>query len=236
MIGAIIFSNNSPLLLDRFLKSASDNNVQAFNFSVLYKTDELNESEYLKVFEAHNILNAIKETKFKDDLIGLINAQPDGLVSFFKDTNYFFSELPTADIKKIMEDQDTFCFSLCLGKNIKHCYYNDVNNVLLNEIENSDNTLKWDWVKHYLDFGRPLELGGGHIFHKKEIYKMFKKWNYDDIMGLEGSFDKLDYYPKEHISSFKHSVLVDVIQKSENPEEALNTFDFKTIDRIIIEL
>lgn len=236
MVGAIIFSNNSPLLLDRFLQSAINNNVNIFNFSVLYKTDELNEDEYLKVFEMYKILNTIKESNFKNDLIGLINTQSNDLITFFKDTNYFFSELPHCNIENIMEDQDIFCFSLCLGKNIKHCYYNDVYNVLLNETENSENTLKWDWVKHYLDFGRPLELGGGHIFHKKEIYKMFKKWNYDDILELEGSFDKLDYYPKEYMSSFKNSVLVDMIQKTENPNDTLKQFDFKTLDRIIIEI
>ena len=234
MIGAIIFSNNSPLFLDTFLQSARDNNVEMFDFSVLYKTDESGDSEYLRVFEKYGILNHIKESDFKENLLGLINNQPNNLVAFFKDTNYFFSELPSGDIESIMEDQDIFCFSLCLGRNIKHCYYNDVYNILLNEVENGDNTLKWDWIKHYLDFGRPLELGGGHIFHKKEIFKMFKKWVYNDIQGLEDSFEKLEYYPKEHMSSFKNSVLVDVVLKES--KDNLKTFDFKALDRIVIEI
>ena len=233
MIGAIIFSNNAPLFLDLFLKSIKDNGINIFNFSVLYKAEGLGNEEYLKVFEKYDIINHRKETNFKEDLLWLINSNSSDLIAFFKDTNYFFSELPHGDIEKIMEDQDIFCFSLCLGKNIKHCYYNDVYNILLNEVENSENTIKWDWVKHYLDFGRPLELGGGHIFHKKEVFKMFKKWSYIDILGLEDSFEKLEYYPKEHMSSFKNSVLVDVVLK--DSRENLKTFDFKSLDRIVIE-
>ena len=236
MIGAVIFSNNSPLFLETFLKSVSDNNIKVFNFSVLYKTDELNKDEYLRIFEKYNILNWTIDSNFKENLLGLINAQPNNAIAFFKDTNYFFSELPPGDIESIMEDQDIFCFSFGLGRNTTHCYHNDVYNILLNEEENGDNTIKWNWVKHYLDFGRPLELGAGHTFHKKEIIKFFKKWNYDSIQSLEASFENLDYYPKELMSSFKKSVLVDVISKADNPYDALKIFDFNSLDRIIIEI
>lgn len=232
---AIVFSNNSPVLLDIFLQSAKSHEMQ-FDFSVLYKSDETSESEYLKVFEKNGIFSFLREKQFKDDLISLLGSSESDLVSFFKDTNYFFSKAPEADIEKIMSDQDVFCFSMALGRNIKHCYHNDVYNILLNEEENGPNTIKWNWVKHYLDFGRPLELGAGHVFHRKEISKLFKKWKYDSIQGLEESFDNLDYYPKELMSSFKSSVLVDVVSKTNNPEEELKIFDFSDLDRIVIEI
>ena len=63
---------------------------------------------------------------------------------------------------------------------------------------------------------------------------MFKKWVYMDIQGLEESFEKLEYYPKEHMSSFKNSVLVDVVLKES--KDNLKTFDFKALDRIVIEI
>jgi hypothetical protein len=236
MIKAIVFSNNSPKLLDIFLQSVKANNIQAFNFSVLYKSDDKNESEYLSVLESNDISSYRKEGAFKQDLLDLINQGDENLVSFFKDTNYFFSKMPESDIEQIMADQDIFCFSMALGKNTKHCYHNDVYNILLNDEENGPNTIKWNWVKHYLDFGRPLELGAGHTFHKKEIVKLFKKWNYDSIQGLEESFDNLDYYPKELMSSFKNSILVDVVSKVEDPSDELKSFDFSTLDRIIIEI
>ena len=236
MIKAVVFSNNSPKLLDIFLQSAKDKNIKCFEFSVLYKSEDKNSAEYLSVFEKHNISSFEYETAFKDNLLFLMNQGENNLISFFKDTNYFFSEMPDTDVEKIMSDQDIFCFSMTLGKNITHCYHNDVYNILLNDEENSDNTIKWNWVKHYLDFGRPLELGAGHTFHKKEIVKLFKKWNYSSIQELEESFDKLDYYPKELMSGFKKSILVDVISKSENPSEELASFDFNNLDRIIIEI
>ena len=236
MINAIVFSNNSPKLLDIFLQSVKKNNIQLFDFSVLYNSDDANSSEYSSVLEKNGITSFIKEESFKDNLLTLLNKGENGLVSFFKDTNYFFREIPEADLEQIMSDQDIFCFSLALGKNTTHCYHNDVYNILLNEEENGPNTIKWNWVKHYLDFGRPLELGAGHTFHKKEIAKLFKKWNYDSIQGLEASFDNLDYYPKELMSSFKNSVLVDVVSKTDDPSEALKSFDFSALDRIIIEI
>lgn len=236
MINAIIFSNNSPKLLDIFLKSTKTINVNLFDFSVLYNSDDNNYSKYLDVFENNGITSFEKESNFKDNLMMLLNKGESELVSFFKDTNYFFKEMPDVDLKEIMSDQDIFCFSMALGKNTKHCYHNDVYNILLNEEENGPNTIKWNWVKHYLDFGRPLELGAGHTFHKKEITKLFKKWNYDSIQGLESSFDNLDYYPKELMSSFKNSILVDVISKAEDPSNELKSFDFNVLDRIIIEI
>lgn len=235
MITAIIFSNNSPGSLDLFLQSSETNKITQFKFSVLYNSDELNAQKYLDVIAKHNIESFIKQENFKDNLLSLISNGGE-LTAFFKDTNYLFSELPSANIEELMSDEDIFCFSLCLGRNIKHCYSNDVYNVLLNEVENGENTIKWNWVKHYLDFGRPLELGGGHIFHKKEIYKLFKKWTYTDILSLEESFDKLDYYPKECMSSFKTSKLVDIMSSQEDVSNNVASFDFTSIDRIVIQI
>lgn len=236
MIGAIVFSNNSPVLLGIFLESLKHNDIKMFNLSVLFKSDENTDSEYLSLFEKYGITSFVKENNFKEDFLNLLNNNSDSLISFFKDTNYFFSGIPEIDIEQIMTDQDMFCFSLSLGKNITHCYHNDVYNILLNDEKIGENAIKWNWVKHYLDFGRPLELGAGHIFHKKEIGKLFKKWDYNTIQGLEDSFDKLDYYPKELMSGPEKSVMIDVVSKEENPSEVIIAFDFSKLDRKIIEI
>lgn len=235
MIKAVVFSNDSPTLLDLFLRSVKEQDIQLFDFTILYKASQNNKENYVKLLENQGITGK-EVSNFKEDLLQIISESHLDLIAFFKDTNLFFSKLPECDIDKVMSDQEVFCFSLSLGQNIKHCYHNDVYNVLLNEVENGPNTIKWNWVKHYLDFGRPLELGGGHIFHKKEIFKMFKKWNYADIQTLEDSFDNLDYYPKEEMSSFKNSIMVDVISKSDNPINEIRSFDFQTLDRKIIEI
>lgn len=230
---SIVFSNNSPGSLDRFLQSAQQKNIP-LSFSVLYNSDETTQGEYLAIFEKYNIASFKQIEKFKDDLLSMIG-QTSGLVGFFKDTNYFFSEMPEINLEEIMKDDNLFCFSLILGRNIKHCYYNDVYNILLNEEPIGEHLFKWNWTKHYLDFGRPLELGGGHFFHKKEIYKFFKKWNYENLPELENSFDQLDYYPKEQMASLNASIMVDVLNNN-NEIEKLNTLEVSGIDRIVIEI
>lgn len=236
MFTGIVFSNNSPSRLEEFFQSALNNEISIFEFCVLYNPGERCQEHYDRVFAKFNITNSIKETDFKENLLSILNGATK-LVAFFKDTNYFFSKIKPYDLNQLMmSDEDIFCFSLILGKNIKHCYYNDVYNILLNEEYLAEDVVKWNWTKHYLDFGRPLELGGGHIFHTKEIFKMFKKWKYTDIQTLEDCFDSLDYYPKEHMASFTNSVLVDVNQKTEEAYKLLGVHDFSGLDRIVIEI
>lgn len=233
MIG-IVFSHNSPENLEQFIQSKNKYEISLFELNVLYYATDLNDEKYKEIFEKYSISKHKRIDVFKDDLMASINSATD-LVGFFKDTNHFFSSLPESNIESVMSNDDIFCFSLILGRNIKHCYYNDVYNILLNEESVGDNSIAWNWTKHYLDFGRPLELGGGHIFHKKEIYKLFKKWNYNDIPELEASFDNLDYYPKELMASFTNSVLVDVLNK-DNHFDKLNTLNSEVVDRIVIEI
>lgn len=233
MIG-IVFSHNSPENLEQFIQSKNKYEISLFELNVLYYATDLNDEKYKEIFEKYSISKHKRIDVFKDDLMASINSATD-LVGFFKDTNHFFSSLPESNIESVMSNDDIFCFSLILGRNIKHCYYNDVYNILLNEESVGDNSITWNWTKHYLDFGRPLELGGGHIFHKKEIYKLFKKWNYNDIPELEASFDNLDYYPKELMASFTNSILVDVLNK-DNHFDKLNTLNSEVVDRIVIEI
>lgn len=237
VVHGIVFSNNSPNQLDEFFQSVKNQEISILDISVLYRSDESNEELYFNVFKKYNFEFYLKETNFKENLLSLINSSDKKLITFFKDTNYFFAKMPHYDLYQLMmQDEDIFCFSLMLGKNIKHCYSNDVYNILLNEEYLSPDIIKWNWTKHYLDFGRPLELGGGHIFHKKEIFKMFNKWKYEDLQGLESSFDSLDYYPKEHMASFTNSILVDINPRTEDSYKSLGVYDFSGLDRIVLEI
>jgi hypothetical protein len=236
MTQAIVLSNNSPGLLRTFLISYKKHAGHLFNVSVLFSSSEDNLSQYQELFKEFEITETVEQANFRYNILSLLENGSSKLVTFFKDTNYFFSEIPDVDLENIMSNDNIFCFSLSLGRNIKHCYHNDVYNILLNEEVNSENTLAWNWVKHYLDFGRPLELGGGHIFHRKEIYKIFKRWKFENVQSLEDNFDQLEYYPKELMSSFNNSVLVDIISKEDGDLNKIGSYDFSTLDRKIIEL
>lgn len=231
---SIVFSNNSPDNLDRFLLSAMEKNIP-LSFFILYSSEESNSEKYLSLFEKYKIISHKLVVDFKNDLLQTIDSD-DNLVGFFKDTNYFFSEIRNFNVEEIMLDEEIFCFSLSLGKNVKHDTLNDCYNILLNEENIDEDIFKWNWLNHYLSFGRPLELGGGHIFHKKEILKMFKRWEFSDIKSLEESFEKLEYYPKEKMASFNHNVLIDVMYDSEDSFEKLKTYEFTNLDRAIIKI
>lgn len=228
MIKAIVFSN-SPKSLDVFLQSAKTHLVDIFDFSILYNGETV---DYTPVLEKFNIESFKKESDFKKDLLELINQNDNNLISFFVDTNYFFSKIPKTNLEQIMiDDEDIFCASLILGRNITNDFNNNVGNILIEDNCDYENIIKWNWVKHYLSFGRPLELAGGHIFKKNDIYKLFKKWNYNNINTLESSFDNLDYFPREHMISFKKSVLIDLIisNKYINIEDEIKKIDFEKI-------
>lgn len=237
-ISGIVFSNNSPKKLELFLQSVKKNNIDIFEFHILYNSDENNDDEYLKVFGHNKIRQFLKINNFKEDLLSVIDMDNNKLVSFFKDTNYFFSELPSDNIEEIMNDDEIFCFSLNLGKNVVFDYYNEVKNVLLNEKKIHENCIKWNSDKHYLSFGRSLELSGGYIYRKKDIYKMFKKWKYDNINELEESFDLLEYFPREEMVCFLHNVCVDIVSEDDNLmlQKKLVSYDWSIIDRQVIKI
>lgn len=237
MIKAIVFSNNSPNRLEEFLQSVVNNEILIFDFYILYNSDEIHQEYYNRIFEKFNILNSIKETNFKENLLSILNSSGK-FVAFFKDTNYFFSKITEINFEELMSDDDVFCFSLILGRNIKKDSNNDIVNVLIEEKSKYEKIIKWNWTKHYLSFGRPLELGGGHIFRNKDIYKIFKKWNFNDIIQLENSFDSLEYFPRESMFSFEKSILIDLFisENDINLMEKLKEVDFDKISETILKI
>ena len=85
--------------------------------------------------------------------------------------------------------------------------------------------MKWDWTLHYLDFGYPFSTEG-HIFRKKDIYKLTKKSNFANAEELEASlFEYTETFPRNKMVSYKESVLVGApagrIQQSIEDEKEL---------------
>jgi hypothetical protein len=77
-------------------------------------------------------------------------------------------------------------------------------------MEFEENTMKWDWTLHYLDFGYPFAMDG-HIFRKSDIYKLVKKSKFTGVEELEMAlFDFTEMFPRNKMVSYKHSALVGV--------------------------
>ncbi len=203
MINAIVFKNNPQHKF--FLESLEKNAPGVFKLS-----------------EIHNSEN------FKQELLSLISSDFE-YTAFFTEGDILFSVINESDIEKTFIDEDVLCFSLRLGENTTHCNaLNIVNNLYDQEV--IDNVIKWEWPKHYLDFGCPLSLDG-HIFRTKEIYKLVKNIPFKNSDTLEEGLQAYEFLPREKMAAFKNSVLVSAnVQAKENT--ILEELDFTNINSV----
>ena len=203
MINSIIFKNNPQHKL--FLESLEK------NAPGIFKISEINDSE-----------------NFKQELLSLISSDFE-YTAFFTEGDILFDIINEDDIISAFSDEEVFCFSLRLGENTTHCNaLNIVNNLYDQEVVGD--IIKWEWSKHYLDFGCPLSLDG-HIFRTKEIYKLVKNIPFKNPDSLEEGLQAYEFLPREKMAAFKNSVLVNAnVQTLEYP--ILNELDFTNINSV----
>ena len=118
------------------------------------------------------------------------------------------------------------------------------NNVIIPSSE-EDGIIKWDWTKHYMDFGFPLSLQG-HIFRTSDIKGLIKNVRFLDPDSLEDGLQIYDSYPKEKMAAFENNVsltcltkittkeLNDLYLQSQNIN--IESFDFSNINSCQQEL
>lgn len=185
-------------------------------------------------------------------------AGDDSLVCFLTTDEMLLSKVDEEKVKKAFEEKMLFCFSLRHGKNITRNSMVGMDNVLIPLRENED-TMVWDWDKHYVDFSGPLSVHG-HYFRVKEMRQMIRKLpkchSYDQ---LEEELQTYMNFPKKLMGSFVQSKAVSIdpllygndlseIRKlanerllSENPlpiavPEAHNELHFNPFTEILIKM
>lgn len=206
MINSLIFSLDRAQQLNLLLESIDKNAKNTFNVNVLYKysNDEFKKG-YDILINKFKKINWIKEQDFKPQVMNFLSEKHD-LCCFFTDDDIIYNNVSEKDITQVMENEDVFCFSLRLGKNISYCYTMNASNVLKPEKE-EQNIVYWNWTKHYLDFGYPLSVDG-HIFRTKDIKKMVRVVQATNPNTLEGNLQVFEYYPKELMAAYETSKLV----------------------------
>lgn len=209
MIQTICFSKDRASQLRLLLISIARNSPNVFNLNILYKSSNEDYDRAYKKLQEENIIsgiNWIPETNFKQQTIELLESQSE-FSCFFTDDDIIYRPFSITEITdKLKSDNDVFCFSLRLGTNVTWCYTMNASNVL-GDYTDEGNTIKWEWSKRYLDFGYPLSVDG-HIFRTKEILKLSKAISFHNPNTFEGNLQIFDNYPKEFMTSFKESVLV----------------------------
>jgi len=209
MINTIVFSICNPKSLEILLESLKINGSNIFNnITVFYSSlSNLNEYDELKTHYKHNV-KWIQIKDFKTQVLESLNNDYK-YTCFFTDKNILYRKIEVSNnIFKLFEDNENlFCFSLRLGKNITECTAMNTKNILKNEIYINETFMLWNWSKHYLDFGFPLSLNG-HIFRTNEILKLTKNTKFNDVDSLEEFWQNFDNFPKEMMGSYIQSCLI----------------------------
>lgn len=230
MINATIFSFDRAIQLHLLLESIEKNAKGIFNINVLYKcSSEEFKKSYDLLKDRFKEINWVEETNFKEQTLKLMETDLP-YTCFFTDDDIIYGKIKEKDIIQCLEeDEEIFCFSLRLGKNVSFCYTMNTNNVLL-PIKEDEKFVWWNWSKHYADFGYPLSVDG-HIFRTKEIKKLIKATSFFNPNTLEGNLQVFDNYPKEIMVAYKTSVLVNSpnnIVQNVFPNRKAETYSFST--------
>lgn len=210
-IKAIVFSKDRAAQLKLLLDSIKKNAPGVFDVNVIINhTSENFDKGYAKVIHNPDFsdIHFFGEHDLKNQVISLLGQESE-YACFFLDDDILYKEISKEDIINQFNDEDVACFSLRLGQNTTHCYTLGGSNVI-RDLEFTDNIIKWDWTLHYLDFGYPFAMDG-HIFRKSDILKLVKKSKFTNVEELEMSlFELSETYPRNKMTSYKHSVLVGV--------------------------
>lgn len=204
------------------------NNLGLLVKSLKEKIDGQNE---IIIFDQNGIIEdkyydckLIKVNDLKNDLISEIKNDLNCNFLILDENKLCYSDLKTIEIENCLKNDDIFCFSLSLGKNITFCSNMNCDNIF-KPSEEKNGILYWDWSIHYMDFGYPLNLDGT-VYRGKELLKFLKNINFQNSLELENGLQIFDNYPKNTMCCFSNSKIIEVI--FENKEEIIN-FDYNNL-------
>jgi hypothetical protein len=211
-INAIVFSRDKAAQLKLFLDSINKHAPGVFDLNVIISySNEDYDKGYGRVVNDPSFKEVnfhMEEKDYKEQVLRLLKTNHD-YATFFLDDDLLYRDVNIDDIITQFEDDDVACFSLRLGENTTKCYTLGVDNVM-HDINFDENTMKWDWTLHYLDFGYPFAMDG-HIFRKSDISKLVKKSNFTGVEELEMAlFDFAEMFPRNMMTSYRQSALVGV--------------------------
>lgn len=202
---ALIINNKNTKSLEKLIESLRSNAFGQLEISVFDKTGKINKTEGLKLKS---------EGPLKKWIIDEIDNEKDGLSMIIDENKLCLEPFDISSIEMTMKNQEIFCFSLALGKNITFCSNMNCENIL--KIDGEENgIITWDWSLHYMDFGYPLNLDGT-IFRNRELSKLVKSVSFDDSIELESALQIFDNYPLTKMAAFSESKMIEVF--FEKPE------------------
>ena len=219
----IIILNKNLENLELLTKSI-ENQVSG-NYSITI----LDQNSILKDKKLPENYNYLIINDLKKQLIEIIESDVKNYFTIIDENKFVYEKIEINKIENTLSDQEIFCFGLGLGKNITHCSNMNCDNIFIPEKDN-DGILIWDWSKHYMDFGYPFNLDGT-VYRGKELLKFIKNINFSDTIELENNLQIFDNYPKNLMSCFEKSKIIELIFENRNEIINFNTVNFQ-VDRM----
>lgn len=187
----IIFSKNRACQLHLLLESIQRNAPSFFDeIAILYTAHESFEDGYALLrthFPESSVsrITYVRETRFRDDLLSLVNDETFSFSTMLVDDAIFYRPLMTTkeNVLSAITD-DVVCFSLRLGRNCTYSHPMDIS-YSLGEHEVVGDFLKFDHRKQMKgDLRIPLSTDG-HIYKTTLLRSLLERIEYVDPNSLE---------------------------------------------------
>ena len=213
----LIVNNRNSDALEGLIKSLQENIQGNWTHSTFDATGTLPRGGESNVTGSGNL---------KEWVLSNLMGEPDGLYAIIDENKIAVGLIDVNKIEEAMSDDEVFCFSLALGKNITFCSNMNCENVFI-PTEDKDGIIKWDWSLHYMDFGYPLNLDGT-VFRGKELSKMIRNVSFSDTLELENGLQIFDDYPKSMMGAFSEGKMIEILFENSNLRA---TFDHKKLEK-----
>ncbi len=205
----IIFNKNEENL--NLLIKSLEKNVLGNNEIIIFDQNRFLNKDNFK----HKIISV---NNLKDQMVSLIKEDVNSNYTIIDENKFCYDTIKIEEIDTVLKNEEIFCFSLSLGKNVTFCSNMNCDNVFIpNKEEN--NIIYWDWSVHYMDFGYPLNLDGT-VYRGKELLKFIKNINFQNALELENNLQIFDNYPKNIMCCFYNNKFIEII--FENKKEISN--------------
>jgi hypothetical protein len=168
----IVFSKDRPLQLFALLSSYAELVASPPPLHVLYRASAPAYAEaYDEVLRASPapLGQVVAEARFRDDLLGLLDAVESSRIFFLVDDIVFVRPVDLAPLLAL--DPGRFVPSLRMGAHLSHSYTYDRPQPLpafVARVLGDPDLLCWRWREGTLDWGYPLSVDG-HLFSTGEI-------------------------------------------------------------------
>jgi hypothetical protein len=213
-IQTIIFSRDRALQLELTIHSLFENclGLAYTNIKVIYTTSNVrHENSYEVLKKRWQSIDFIKQNNFKQDLLNSINNKK--YILFIVDDCIFTKEFELSLCIKALDYTYRLGFSLRLGLNINYCYPVNKPQRLgfygIDESEQNNYIITWDWRNEQFDFAYPLELSSS-LYKVEDIQRLLEELEYESPNRLESHLSVVNYgvfnKSKPLMCSFSQSV------------------------------